>query len=138
MLWDTLWLYGLIGVCGVYAKTAGYWRIALPITSFCVILPWAMFLVIRYLKVDGWIKAGICTMFAGIFMAVINDVIELFISGQWSLTIHNADFLQWGRWGLFWNNANIYMLILIIALVCGMVLIGLGVIRMIHKKRKQS
>ena len=52
MGWDTLWLYGVIVVCGFHTAVADYWRIALQITSFCALLPWALFLIIRYTKLS--------------------------------------------------------------------------------------
>lgn len=79
MLWDTLWLYAVIAVCGVHASHPNYWRIALEITTFCILLPWTLFLIIRYRKSNAFIKAGICTLFAGIFCSAINSIVALIL-----------------------------------------------------------
>lgn len=96
MIWDTLWLYGVIIVCGFYTSTPDYWRIALEITSFCLLLPWILFLIIRYLKGNVWAKAGICLLFAGIFSSTINSVIALILQNPYRYhLIQNADFIHW-------------------------------------------
>lgn len=98
MLWDTLWLYGVIIVCGFHVSSPDYWHIALEITSFCLLLPWTLFLIIRYQKSNALIKAGICTLFAGIFCSTINSVIALILQKpeRYHL-IRNADFIHWNN-----------------------------------------
>lgn len=96
MLWDTLWLYGVIIVCGFHASTPDYWRIALEITSFCLLLPWILFLTIRYLKSNAFIKTGICLLFAGIFLSSVNIVIALILHDSYRYHLfRNADFVHW-------------------------------------------
>lgn len=77
MGWDTLWLYGLIGVCGVFVRGGSfYWHTSLLITTYCLWLPWFIFGVCRYLKVNSRIKAGLIVIAVGVFTAVTNSVIE--------------------------------------------------------------
>lgn len=125
MLWDTVWLYSVIIVCGLYSGNANYWRIALEITSFCLLLPWILFLMIRYLQTDTFIKAGICTLFAGIFSSLINPAIALILEEPERL-ITNADFI-------FWNNAAINAVtgiaILVITVPAGIILLIKGCFR---------
>ena len=79
MAWDTLWLYGVIIVCGFHTAVTDYWRIALQITGFCILLPWAFLLIIRYTKLQAQVKAGFCTILCGLFGAVINPVLALIL-----------------------------------------------------------
>lgn len=77
MGWDTIWLYGLIGVCGAFVQGGGfYWRVSLLITTYCLWLPWFIFGICRYLKANTYVKAGLIVIAAGVFTAVTNSVIE--------------------------------------------------------------
>ncbi len=77
MLWDTVWLYAVIFVCGLHAKSPLYWPVALKITTFCVILPWLCFLVIRYLRVHPLTRAGIALIFCAVYCAATNGVVSV-------------------------------------------------------------
>lgn len=72
MAWDTLLLYAVIVVCGFHASSPAYWHNALQITSFCLLLPWAMLFIIRYAKLQSMAKAGLCTALIGIFVMTAN------------------------------------------------------------------
>ncbi|MCM1037937.1 MAG: zf-HC2 domain-containing protein [Ruminococcus sp.] len=130
MLWDTLWLYGVIIVCGFYSTHPDYWRVALSITSVCLLLPWTLFLIIRYARLHVLIKAGICTLLAGLFSCLINPVIALILH-QPRHIISYANFM-------IWNDAAIQAVsILAIALVTiptGLFLIMSGCIKA-HKDK---
>lgn len=135
MLWDTIWLYAIIFICGIYSAAADYWRIALQITSFCVLLPWALFAVIRYIKVHPLSIAGICTIITGIFCAVINDVIYLII-GEDAYTWHLSD-VNFSDWRYPSGQANTFVIIFVTLIIIGFILIGCG-IRLQKNKTTQS
>lgn len=131
MLWDTAWLYGVIITCGLHTAVPGYWRVALGITGYCILIPWALFLVIRYLKVHSLIRAGICTCITGTFTALINTVIDFITYGKSESSIVYADF---SNWTYPTNNANISVLILAVSFCVGIILIGWGLLKQ-HKKK---
>lgn len=131
MIWDTIWLYAVIIVCGFYVKNPGmYWDIALKITTFCVIYPWIIFLVIRYLRVNGLIKAGISISLTGIFVTFANDVILFIIDGKWHMALLDVDLSYWGESvsGVNVLDANIKLIVLLALVVIGGVLIWAGII----------
>lgn len=134
MIWDTLCLYAVIGVCGLHSNVHEYWRIALGITTFCIILPWAIFLVIRYLRVNALVKTGISVVLIGIFTSFINGIVSYILDGKMQQTIMSADFSSWESNNV---NSNVCLIILIITLVIGLVLISLGIIKQ-HKKRNSN
>lgn len=134
MIWDTLWLYALIIVCGLYAGTASYWHVALSITTFSLLLPWALFLIIRYLKANGWIRAGISVGFAGIFLAVVDDFVKWVLGYGWHMAIGDANLF---RWNYDTVNANVYLIILISCLAAAAVLIGTGIAVGIGKRNRR-
>uniref|UniRef100_UPI0040570FCA zf-HC2 domain-containing protein n=1 Tax=Acetatifactor sp. TaxID=1872090 RepID=UPI0040570FCA len=132
MIWDTIWLYGIIIVSGLYTVTPGYWRIALGTTTYCVLIPWLIFLAIRYLKVQPLIRAGICTCILGFFTAFVNTIVDLVTYGKSESAIWYADFSSWTYPTV---NANVSVLILIITFSIGIVLIGCGLLRQYIKKK---
>ena len=130
MGWDTLWLYGVIVVCGFHTAVADYWRIALQITSFCALLPWALFLIIRYTRLQVQIKAGLCTLTSGLFGVLINPVISLILLDP------KSPISQQGFWLLLWNDniAKLATSVIIAAVTIptGIALIVTGWIRQRH------
>lgn len=130
MLWDTLWLYALILVCGLSASQPGYWRPALEITSFCLLLPWALFLIIRYSHLPALTKAGVCTLISGIFGASVNSVAALILREPAPPVFHNGL--------LIWSNVTVNtvtsFLFLITTIPAGIILIAAG----LAVKRRQG
>lgn len=122
MLWDTLWLYALILVCGLYIDAPGYWRPALEISSFCLLLPWALFLVIRYSRLPSLTKAGICTLISGIFGASVNSVVSLILREPAKPLFHEGL--------LIWSNVTVNtvtsFLFLLTTIPAGILLIAAG------------
>lgn len=133
MLWDTLWLYGVIVTCGFYSSTAAYWRIALQITAFCLLLPWALFLVIRYLKIHPLSRAGICCILTGLFCTVINDVLSLII-GEDASTWHLSD-VNFSDWSYPAGQANTFVLIFFTTFMIGLILLSIGIFLQKKKSR---
>lgn len=125
MLWDTLWLYALIIVCGLHAGQPAYFRPALEITSFCLLLPWSFFLIIRYCRIHPLIKAGLCTLIGGIFCASVNNVI--------ALILHEPERFALNAGLIFWNDASVNavtsLFFLLTAIPTGIILIVAGIIR---------
>lgn len=122
MLWDTLWLYALILVCGLYIAAPGYWRPALEITTFCLLLPWALFLIIRYSTLPSLTKAGICTLIGGFFGASVNSVIALILREP-APPLFSDGLLIWSNMTV---NTVTSFLFLLTAIPAGILLIAAG------------
>lgn len=120
MCTDTLLLCALIFLCGG-RKTA------FLITGFCLLLPWGIFLIARYLKTDRLTKAGIITILCGLFTGIVNDVIAWICKEPEVYAIKDANLLDWSNYRTI--NGNIYLIILISAFVAGAILILTGQIR---------
>lgn len=80
MIWDTVWLYMLLLDCSKYAESTGisvsdYLHNSVWITSICLVLPWTIFILIRYARLHPLIKTGLCFLLPALFSAVINDLI---------------------------------------------------------------
>lgn len=130
---DTILLYGVIIISHFYSHAGMIYLFkGLMINTVCMLLPWGMFAVIRYLKTNGLIKAGICTIITGVFCAFINDIITLILEGRLRICILNADLSRWTmgvtRAGeIDTTNANVWLLTLIFSLTIGIGLIAAGV-----------
>lgn len=129
---NTLLLYLMLAVCIIYTDGAGYLRIPFLCAAYPVAAVWICFLIIRYLKVNGLVKAGLCTAFGGAFTAFVNDVINLIITGEWENTLINADFSDWS---IELINSNVFLIVLISCAVIGAALIIAGIIAASRKKK---
>lgn len=141
MLWDTIWLYAVIIVCGFYAANQqNYWDISLKITTFSIIYPWIIFLVVRYLKTNGLIKAGICSALTGIFIPLVSDVVYFVIEGKWHMVLLDADFSCWRENAQNVNvlDANIKLIILLTCVGIGILLMAMGIVKICKKNEDRE
>lgn len=79
MIWDTAWLYILLIDCARYVRDniALYLHNCVWITAICLLIPWAIFILIRYTKLHPLIKTGLAVLLPTLFAAVVNDLIML-------------------------------------------------------------
>lgn len=132
MLTDTVLLALLLLLC----VGGDEYRIAFSIMGYCMILPWGLFLVIRYLKANGFIRAGICSVLTGLFLSPADVVTDILINGRIVYTkgFWNADLSVWeGE-----VSSNVMLIILLSGLALGVVFIGCGIVfgkRYKNKKR---
>ncbi len=126
MVIDTVLLFAVVAVSGAHTYTSpDSWRIAMRMTAFQIILPWVLFLIIRYIPANRLTRAGTATIFGSAFITMINWITER-ILGNTGATLYFRDI------NLFvWNNAtlnpNIYFLTLLAGAVVGGGLIIAGV-----------
>lgn len=126
MLADTVMLYLLILVCGLYGASPAYWRTSFLITTGSITLPWFMFLVIRYFKANICVKAGLCTIAGGIYLGLYNDIINWIIYGTFKLSLRKANLTIWNTNTII--NANSYFLALMIGVAVGAILLIVGLL----------
>lgn len=124
MLWDTLWLYAIIFVCGLHSTEGRYWSVALSITTFCLVLPWGIFLCIRYTKGHPFEKVGWVTMITGGFISIVNDITNGIVEGKIHIRMKDADFSCWDSVAVI--NGNVMLIILLVSIGVGILLIGIG------------
>lgn len=70
--WDTIWFYLMIFVFSI--DYSNYREILLGTSTFFMAFVWLIFLTIRYLKVNAWIKSGIAILLFGICVSYANYV----------------------------------------------------------------
>lgn len=124
MLVATL-LFGLMMLSiGLYVKSAEYWRIAPAVSLPILALVWVLFLFIRYARLDGLFKAGVCTALVGVFSFFADCYINMCIG------IHKPmpEFRPF-VWKLSTVDGNVKWLVLLSCVVAGAVLMALGCAR---------
>jgi len=118
----------LLIACAVY--TGGTWQdygqTAFFITPACLTLPWGLFLIIRYIKANTPVKAGLCVMFCGIFFSMIENVIYWAVEGVFRIQIMSANLVVWNENTV---DANVFLLGLISGCFIGGLLIIIGLLR---------
>lgn len=143
MLWDTVWLYGIIVVCGLYAGGRYYWHNGLLITSWCLLLPWLIFVTARYVKCHPLTKAGIIIVIAGCFNGTINDVVTAIVLPKGTMyapslvrAVTRGTLIDWS---CMQSRDDTLILLTMIGLVTiGVVCMILGVICGRRRKQKEE
>lgn len=133
MLTDTVLLCLLIAV-----SVSDSYLMAYSIMGYCLILPWALFLVARYLKVNWLIRSGICWIVTGVFVSLLDCGLDFLIYGK--LTDGRG---FWEADLSVWENdtfANVMLIILLSGISIGAVLIALGIIfrKKLNKEKREG
>lgn len=126
MIWETICVYAIIITCGISLDIAGYWKIALPITAFSLLLPWVIFLCVRYIRCSAYTKTGIILLICGIFSTFVNDVVDAALGQFTTLNILKADFTHWNGTT---NNGNVSWIMLTTCVVLGIAFLIAGVVK---------
>lgn len=114
---------------GLYVKQPVFWRIAPKISAPCLALVWLLFLLIRYLKCNGFFKAALCTVIAGAASFFLDYLIN-----SWIGTGKPAPVFRPLLWNADTVDGNIKWLILICCIMAGLVLTVSGIVQNVKKK----
>lgn len=113
MSWDTIWFYLMIFIFAIaYPNSA---RELIGVSTFFVALVWLGFLSIRYLKINGFIRAGLVVALIGIWAAIGNHI-------GW-ITIYDMD---------------LHIEILFVSLMAAALLAVIGIIITIVKRKNKA
>lgn len=129
---QTLLLFALVGIC-----TQEYFlREALPNLLICLVLPWGIMLICRYLRVNGEFKGALCCLLSGIWLWLFPYLCWRFSEAQMyvdnkpveSILWMNVDFLDWGIEHI---SSNVNATVILALILASIVLFVLGI-----KKRR--
>lgn len=127
---DTVLFYAVIIVSGLYGYGSEFWRPALLNTTVCLLFPWGLFLMIRYIKAGAFIRAGLCVIFGGLFLSMIENISNWITKGVFRVQFRNANLFVWNE---SVTDANIFLLTLIAGCIIGGALLVVG---LLQKKRR--
>lgn len=109
--------YTIMMICiGLYVKEPGYFSTAFGVSAPILGIIWIIFLIIRYLRVNGFIKAGIVISIITTFAFCSNTIIGYLIrktAEAGTVTVY--------------SNPSVWELI--IGIVIGLIFLGIGIIR---------
>lgn len=115
---------------GLYTKSTEFRTIA-PVVSLPILLfVWILFLLIRYAKLGGRLKAGICTMGIGVFGFFADYFMNMCIGNRISLPIFKP-FV----WRISTIDGNVKWLLLLGCTLAGIILIVSGIVKGGKRKR---
>ena len=123
-IFDTVLLYLLLGVSAIYNNSQVFFSTTLPVTTYVLIFPWAMMLVIRYMKVDRMFKLSFCFFLVSILVYFTNPIIMMFVDKR-PIVFDQFNLFDWSDQYLNGNlsviNALTFFLIAIVFAVGGMI-----------------
>lgn len=123
-------MFVLMMVCiGISVNDPDFWRMGIGLPVFFLALAWIMFLIIRYLKVNGFIKAGLCCIIVGALLFALNNILVL-------LTGYTVPWPQFNPlvWNAFTIDGNVKWLALCAGGLIGIIFIIIGLIKGGKKK----
>lgn len=126
---DTLFFVLMMLSIGLYTKSSAFWRIGSAVSLPILALVWLLFLLIRYLKTGGLVKAGICTAIVGVFSFFADNLINRWLGTKLPLPAFRP-FI----WKLSTIDGNVKWLLLLGGTFVGIILIVSGII--VGRKRK--
>lgn len=121
---DTFFYVFMMISIGLYTQSAVFGKIATAVSIPCMVLVWILFVLIRYPKCNGLLKAGICTLIVGVFGFAADYYIEGWIGVEKSFPVFRP-FI----WNIDTVDGNIKWLILICCIIASIVLLVSGMNR---------
>lgn len=119
----TLFFLLMMFSIGLHANSSEYWHTAAAISLPFLAIAWVLFLFIRYLKIHGLIKGGICTILIGVFGFLADTVINNWLGFKQPLPVFTP-FV----WTVDTVDGNVKWLILLGCGFVGAVLVALGIV----------
>lgn len=125
---QTILLFVLMAV----VDASSFLALSLPSALACLVLPWGIMLTIRYLRVNGFFKASICTAWTAAWLCLFPLVEDSITSAYYGWPRNSSislpvDFSNWEDVSVY--SANVFAIILIALGVSALTLLVLGIRR---------
>lgn len=115
---------------GLYTKSTEFRTIAPVVSLPILVFVWLLFLLIRYTKLGGLLKAGICTVSIGVFGFFADYFMNMCIGNRISLPVFRP-FV----WRISTIDGNLKWLLLLGCVIAGIILIVSGIVKGGRRKR---
>lgn len=126
--WDTLWLYlTILAVSLANGDMAGCREAVVTATVF-VVPAWLTFFAATRQRVNRLQKAGFITLVWGVWLGIVNDVMNLALTGRIGFTMARMNLRDWTSNTMF--NANISFL------VCAAAVVAAGGLLLAARRRR--
>ena len=133
MILESFAVFSIIIAAGIYTKYPGYWDVAIPITSYSLLIPWLMVLILRYLPIPKMFRASITSLVSSILLAFVNDVVYWSIGDFNGICLAKADFANWNS---YTNDGNVGWCILATGVILALIFAILGCVRLSKREAK--
>ena len=80
---QTALLFALLLVAERHGSLAHLLAVDLPVAGFCLLLPWGVMLIVRYLPVSGWFRGGLSALWTALWAWLSPFAIDLPISNYY-------------------------------------------------------
>lgn len=136
---ESLLLIFLLAICCWQEGGTWFWMPGMPITLYCLLLPWSCLLLVRYLPTELWTRIGGCFLVLTFYVFASNWVLErlLLAAGIAVDDLHDfglhPDFSNWSDVRV--SSENILTLIALSLLALAALCFTIGALRSIQKRR---
>lgn len=120
---DTLLLILLLFVANIYIGEGKFMSEYLPVALVSLTLPWAIMLVIRYIRFNNFFKTSICLALSGAYVYALNDVLSYILDGGHLKLGYQFDFSNWSG-DMVNNNINAIVILSILGLAVVFAIVG--------------
>jgi len=123
---DTVLLLLLLFIVDLYTKGGWFLSIAAPITLFSLILPWSMLFIIRYCRMNGFLKTSACLAAMTAFAFFVNG----FINAVLGIEPYKFGFpCNFSKWNNEYVEANINMIIILSLILMTVIFAIAGIVK---------
>ena len=144
LLVQTVLLIGVVAVSDLWVGSKTFWSVSLPVTIASVLLPWGWLLTVRYLPLNGWLRASAAVAWSGIWVWLFPLMLEYILYVQYGGPIYNPYTLwMWTRfdfsnWESNQGAINVFAIILMSAFTVTVMLAAVGIFREVKKNNKDT
>lgn len=133
MILDTALLFVVLLVANAFTGGGWFVSIALPITALGLLVPWAMLVVIRYTKLNGFFKAAISVAVVDAVYYLSTGLIPFIAEGKPLVFGYAFNFANWNNATI---NGNVNAITLFALAFIAIVFAVTGVIIEINKRKR--
>jgi len=135
MIVESLAVFSIVIAAGIYSKYPGYWEVAVPVTSYSLLVPWVIVLVMEYLPTPKMFRASIAILISSLLLAFVNDVVDLSMGEFNGISLAIVDFANWNS---YTNDGNVGWCIITIGAILALIFAIVGCVKSNKKKVKSG
>lgn len=130
---DTILLFLLLLVCDLYTNGGWFLTRAVPISLFSLIVPWGMMLIIRYSRMNGFLKTSACIAAMAVFTFFENGIMNTILGEE---AIAFGFRFNFGIWNNEYISQNINMIIFLWLILMSVIFAIAGIVKSLNSTRE--
>ena len=131
----TVLLFILLFVCNLYTGGGWFIKTALPITLYFLAFPWGMMFIIRYLKVNKFLKTAGCLALTSMYQFSIKGTISFILKDG----LYGFGFkYNLSKWNDNTINGNVNMIIFTTLIILTVIFTTCGIYRAMRNSAEKS